>query len=50
MEKPSSGALNKAEFYVAEHLIQVESAGSFGDGRCCHPSGYLQGVKKSSAP
>jgi hypothetical protein len=23
-------------------LIPVESAGSFGDGRCCHPSGYLQ--------
>ena len=24
------------------NLIPVESAGSFGDGRCCHPSGYLQ--------
>jgi hypothetical protein len=23
-------------------LIPVESAGSFGDGRCSHPSGYLQ--------
>jgi hypothetical protein len=23
-------------------LILVESAGSFGDGRCCHPSGYLE--------
>ena len=23
-------------------FIPVESAGSFGDGRCCHPSGYLQ--------
>jgi hypothetical protein len=23
-------------------LILVESAGSFGDGHCCHPSGYLQ--------
>jgi hypothetical protein len=23
-------------------LIPVELAGFFGDGRCCHPSGYLQ--------
>ena len=28
--------------YTISTLIPVESAGSFGDGRCCHPSGYLQ--------
>jgi hypothetical protein len=30
-------------------LIPVELAGSFGDGRCCHPSGYLQidGIRRS---
>jgi hypothetical protein len=34
-------------------LIPVESAGSFGDGRCCHPSGYLQialGLPPSPSP
>ena len=28
--------------YTISTLIPVEFAGSFGDGRCCHPSGYLQ--------
>ena len=28
--------------YTISTLIPAESAGSFGDGRCCHPSGYLQ--------
>jgi hypothetical protein len=28
--------------YTISTLIPVESAWSFGDGRCCHPSGYLQ--------
>ncbi len=34
-------------------LIPVESAGSFGDGRCCNHSGYLQialGLPPSPSP
>jgi hypothetical protein len=34
-------------------LILVKSAGSLGDGRCCHPSGYLQialGLPPSPSP
>ena len=35
--------------YTISTLIPVELAGSFGDGRCCHPSGYLQidGIRRS---
>ena len=39
--------------YTISTLIPVESAGSFGDGRCCHSSGYLQialGLPPSPSP
>jgi hypothetical protein len=39
--------------YTISTLIPVKSAGSFGDGRCCHPSGYLQialGLPPSPSP
>ena len=43
----------RGRIHTISTLIPVESAGSFGDGRCCHPSGYLQialGLPPSLSP